>query len=155
MPDDKDGLGDREFAWNQFPPVPFQGQSSDGRTLVGSHKEIALGWAMNASLSNPNPEACQDYIEKKIAVGDAITLGGRGGGAFKELMHCGGNGRPQKIGFLSIKSGVGGPNVSLKVSAVVRFRADVDVNGDPLAILSPSVQRRGWGYVVLVSGQLR
>ncbi len=110
---------------------------------------------MNASPFNPNPEACQDYIEKEVAVGDAITLGGLGGGAFKELMHRGVNGRPQKIGFLSTNSGVGCPNSSLKVSAVVRFRADVDANGDPLATQAPSVQRRGWGYVVLVSGQLR
>ncbi len=149
-------LGHREYAWSQFPPVNFKGQSSNGSILVGSHKEeVSLGWGMRVSGFNTDPEACQVYIEKEVVVGDAITLGGRGGGAFKELWHRGGNGGLQQIGYLANGAGQGGPNSSLKVSAVVRFKADDDANGAPLVAQAASVQRRGWGYVVLVSGLLR
>ncbi len=147
-------IGERERAWNQCPPLIFNALNVNGKPLTGSHEEVSLGWAMNASPFNLNPEACQDYIEKNVAVGDAITLGGSGGGTFKQLMHRGANGSLQKIGFLSKQSDVGDKNTSLKVSAVVRFRANVDAN-NLLATQAPSVQRRGWGYVVLVSGQLR
>lgn len=148
-------LGDREYAWGIFPPRYFQGQNQDGSILVGSHKEVSLGWAMNVSVFNTDPEECQAYIEKEVSVGDPITLGGRGGGAFKELWHCDANGQKHQIGYLAARAVRGGPQSSLKVSAVVRFRADVDANGVPLATQALSVQRRGWGYAVLVSGRLR
>jgi hypothetical protein len=138
-----------------FPPRYFQGQNQGGSILIGSHKEVSLGWAMNVSVFNTDPEECQAYIEKEVSVGDPITLGGRGGGVFKELWHRDANGQMHRIGYLAANAARGGPQSSLKVSAVVRFRADVDANGVPLATQALSVQRRGWGYAVLVSGRLR
>ena len=123
---------------------------------MGSFKEeVSLGWAMSWNPFNTNPEACQNYIEKEVSVGDAITLGGRGGGAFKELWHRDANGQMHHIGYLANAAGRGGPQSSLTVSAVVRFRADDGADGTPAATLAPSVQQRGWGYTVLVSGRLR
>ena len=149
-------LGKREYSWDQYPPVFMKGKNGDSLIMEGSHEEeVSLGWAMNVSVFNTDPEECQAYIEKVVSVGDAITLRGRGGGAFKELWHCDANGQKHQIGYLAAKAGRGGPQSSLKVSAVVRFRADVDANGVPLATQALSVQRRGWGYAVLVSGRLR
>ncbi len=148
-------LGDREYAWGMFPPRYFQGQNQDGSILVGSHKEVSLGWAMNVSVFNTDPEECQAYIEKEVSVGDPITLGGRGGGVFKELWHRDANGQMHRIGYLAANAERGGPQSSLKVSAVVRFRADGDGSNASLTKYAPSVQQRGWGYTVLVSGRLR
>ena len=110
---------------------------------------------MNVSVFNTDPEECQAYIEKEVSVGDPITLGGRGGGVFKELWHRDANGQMHRIGYLAANAARGGPQSSLKVSAVVRFRADGDENNASLTKYAPSVQQRGWGYTVLVSGRLR
>lgn len=149
-------LGEREYSWGSFPSSHFGGQQGNGLILMGSFKEeVSLGWAMSWNPFNTNPEACQNYIEKEVSVGDAITLGGRGGGAFKELWHRDANGQMHHIGYLANAAGRGGPQSSLTVSAVVRFRADDGADGTPAATLAPSVQQRGWGYTVLVSGRLR
>ena len=149
-------LGEREYSWGSFPSSYFGGQQGNGLILMGSFKEeVSLGWAMSWNPFNTNPEACQNYIEKEVSVGDAITLGGRGGGAFKELWHRDANGQMHHIGYLANAAGRGGPQSSLTVSAVVRFRADDGADGTPAATLAPSVQQRGWGYTVLVSGRLR
>lgn len=148
-------LGDREYAWGIFPPRYFQGRNKNESILVGSHEEVSLGWAMNVSVFNTDPEECQAYIEKVVSVGDAITLGGRGGGVFKELWHRDANGQMHRIGYLAAKTVRGGPQSTLKVSAVVRFRADGDGSNTSLTKYAPSVQQRGWGYTVLVSGRLR
>ncbi|HHA2706538.1 TPA: 3'-5' exonuclease [Stenotrophomonas maltophilia] len=143
--------GERERSWGRKDPVPYQGLRTDGQVMVGSMKgEVSLGWPMQRNAFNPSPDECQRYIESEVAVGDPIVLGGRGGGAFKSLMHQGSSGKLTQVGFLANECGVGGPNASLKVSAVLRFRPDsIDET------LADCVRDRGWGYVVLVSGRLR
>ena len=143
--------GERERSWGRKDPVPYQGLRTDGQVMVGSMKgEVSLGWPMQRNAFNPSPDECQRYIESEVAVGDPIVLGGRGGGAFKSLMHQGSSGKLTQVGFLANECGVGGPNASLKVSAVLRFRPDsIDET------LADCVRDRGWGYVVLVSGRIR
>lgn len=143
-------LGDRERSWGKSDPETYEGQTRDGRVLVGSMEDVSLGWAMQKNAFNSNPDACQRYIEAEVAVGDPVVLGGRGGGAFKSLVHQGSSGRQVQIGFLALKHNQGGPNAALKVSAVVRFRPE-QVDGT----LADCVRERGWGYAVLVSGRLR
>lgn len=142
--------GDRERSWGRKDPVPYNGLRANGQVLVGSMEDVSLGWAMQENAFNPRPDECQRYIETEVAVGDPVVLGGRGGGAFKSLVHQGPTGRPVQIGFLANKHGQGGPNAALKVSAVVRFRPE-DMN----ATVAAGVRERGWGYAVLVSGRLR
>jgi RecQ family ATP-dependent DNA helicase len=146
-------VGRREYSWAQS--QEFTGQLANGRILSGSHEEVALGWAMVANGFNPNPDACQAYIEKYVRVGDRVTLGGRGAGAGMSVMHHPSAARSFQVGFLSQKSGAGGHNSSLKVSAVVRFKPNRNQDGSYKDDLANSVQQRGWGYVVLVSGELR
>lgn len=142
--------GDRERSWGRKDPVPYDGLRTDGQVLIGSMEDVSLGWAMQRSAFNPTPDECQRYIETEVAIGDPIVLGGRGGGAFKSFMHRGSSGQLTQVGFLAKQHVVGGPNASLKVSAVLRFRPDsIDET------LADCVRDRGWGYVVLVSGRLR
>lgn len=149
-------VGDRERAWGSNPVRHFDGkQNSSERILVGSHEDVSLGWAMETIDGfNPNPDACQEYIEKEVRIGDPIILSGNGSGAFKGFFHRGANGTLRQIGFLANQHGAGGPNASLQVSAVVRFKPDRLTDGTLSPKLANSVQQRGWGYVVLVSGQL-
>ncbi|MDV9042569.1 UvrD-helicase domain-containing protein [Stenotrophomonas sp. RAC2] len=142
--------GDRERSWGRKDPVPYDGLRTDGQVLIGSMEDVSLGWAMQRSAFNPTPDDCQRYIETEVAIGDPIVLGGRGGGAFKSFMHRGSSGQLTQVGFLAKQHVAGGPNASLKVSAVLRFRPDsIDET------LADCVRDRGWGYVVLVSGRLR
>lgn len=142
--------GDRERSWGRKDPVPYDGLRTDGQVLIGSMEDVSLGWAMKRSEFNPTPDECQRYIETEVAIGDPIVLGGRGGGAFKSFMHRGRSGQLTQVGFLAKQHVVGGPNASLKVSAVLRFRPDsIDET------LADCVRDRGWGYVVLASGRLR
>lgn len=142
--------GDRERSWGRKDPVPYDGLRTDGQVLIGSMEDVSLGWAMQRNAFNPTPDECQRYIETEVAIGDPIVLGGRGGGAFKSFMHRGSSGQLTQVGFLAKQHAVGGPNASLKVSAVLRFRPDsIDET------LADCVRDRGWGYVVLVSGRLR
>lgn len=142
--------GDRERSWGASDPSPYEGMRTDGQVLVGSMKDVSLGWATQHSAFNPRPDECQRYIETEVAIGDPIVLGGRGGGAFKSFMHKGRSGQWTQVGFLAKKHDVGGPKASLRVSAVVRFRADSTDE-----TLADGVRDRGWGYIVLVSGRLR
>ncbi|HDX0788397.1 TPA: UvrD-helicase domain-containing protein [Stenotrophomonas maltophilia] len=142
--------GDRERSWGTREPVPYEGLRTDGRVLVGSMEDVSLGWAMQHNAFNPNPDACQGYIETEVAVGDPIVLGGRGGGAFKSFMHQSAAGQWVQVGFLAKQHVAGGANAALKVSAVVRFRPD-QADGT----LAACVRERGWGYAVLISGRLR
>jgi hypothetical protein len=142
--------GDRELSWGRKEPLPYVGFRTDGQVLVGSMKDVALGWAMHANPFNPEPDECQRYIETEVAVDDPIILGGHGGGEFKALMHRGTSGQLRQIGFLAMKHGAGSRDASLRVSAVVRFRPDASDG-----VLSGCVRARGWGYAVLVSGRLR
>lgn len=142
--------GERERSWGRSPAIVYEGRTTNGRMLEGSMKDVSLGWAMQRNSFNENPDECQHYIEREVAVGDSIMLGGRGGGAFKSFMHRGSTGEWTQVGFLAKEHVAGGPNAALKVSAVVRFRPDqID---DTLA---DCVRARGWGYAVLVSGRLR
>ncbi len=142
--------GDRERSWGRKDPVPYDGLRTDGQVLIGSMEDVSLGWAMQRSAFNPTPDECQRYIETEVAIGDPIVLGGRGDGAFKSFMHRGSSGQLTQVGFLAKQHVVGGPNASLKVIAVLRFRPDsIDET------LADCIRDRGWGYVVLVSGRLR
>ncbi|MCB1569376.1 MAG: ATP-binding domain-containing protein, partial [Xanthomonadales bacterium] len=144
--------GDREFRWASRAPTAFIGMNANGLVLMGSMEDVFLGWSMLQTPFNPDPNQCQHYIETQVAVGDPITLGGRGGGAGRCLMHRRRNGHPAtQVGYLANGHGAGGPHAALQVSAVVRFRPDAENNG----ALAGIVAKRGWGYVVLVSGQLR
>lgn len=143
--------GDREYAWARTPPQFSEGSQGDGRVLIGSPKDVGLGWSMERSSFNQDPEGLQDYIEREVQVGDAIELGGLGAGKNKGFMHRGRTGRSRQVGFLAMKHGAGTRDAALEVSAVIRCRLN---DLDP-AIVPPSIIRRGWGYVVLVAGRLR
>lgn len=142
----------REYSWAKPKPTGFIGENADGLVLMGSMEDVFLGWSMLQTPFNPDPNQRQHYIETQVAVGDAISLGGHGGGAGRCLMHRRRNGHPAtQVGYLANEHGAGGPHAALQVSAVVRFRPDAENNG----ALADIVAKRGWGYVVLVSGQLR
>jgi superfamily II DNA helicase RecQ/superfamily I DNA/RNA helicase len=148
-------VGLREYAWGNSVARAFPQQNQVVEFLSGSHKDVSMGWAMEAIDGfNPNPDACQDYIEKEVRIGDPIILGGQGGGAYKAFRHQGASGKMRQIGFLAKVHNQGGPNALLQVSAVVRFRPVRNADGIFPTKLAKSVQQRGWGYAVLVSGQL-
>lgn len=146
-------MGDREYAWAKSPPKPYVGAQGTGLVLGGSMEDVGLGWAMEQGGFNRDADGCQEYIEKKVRVGDRITLGGMGAGENKSLMHQDASGEKRQVGFLSLKRDKGELNASLEVSAVVRFALKpADLAKESLA---DAVRQRGWGYAVLVSGQLR
>jgi hypothetical protein len=80
---------------------------------------------------------------------------GSGIKAGMSLFHRLGQGRAVQIGCLSRDSGAGNERSRLKVSAVIRFRPERNEDGTYKGELATSVQQRGWGYVVLVAGELR
>jgi len=144
-------VGDREYAWGNPSPCKFEGESSQDKVLTGAHNQIDLGWAMRRSAFNANPDDCQSYIERTVQVGDPILLGGTGSGTNKSLVHRSASGEQRQIGYIAKKFGAGTGESDLKVSAIVRYPVD-QRNPDSTGDL---VDRRGWGYVVLVSGRLR
>ncbi|MBD3754305.1 MAG: ATP-binding domain-containing protein, partial [Gammaproteobacteria bacterium] len=144
-------VGDREYAWGNPPPCKFEGESSRDKVLTGAHNQIDLGWAMRRSAFNANPDDCQSYIEETVRVGDPILLGGTGSGTHKSLVHRSASGEQRQIGYIAKKFGAGTGESDLKVSAIVRYPVD-QRNPDSTGDL---VDRRGWGYVVLVAGRLR
>lgn len=145
-------VGDREYAWAKSPPAVLGGTQRAGVVLGGSPGDVGLGWTIERNdFNNRDPDGCQDYIEKEVQVGDPIVLDGSGKGAFKEFMHRGQTGRLRQVGFLAKKHGAGTNVAALQVSAVIRYRMD---NMNPLKV-PPTIIKRGWGYVVLVSGRLR
>nr|WP_264185637.1 UvrD-helicase domain-containing protein [Roseicella aerolata] len=144
-------VGDREYDWAASPPRQFAGQNGRSRVLAGGLDEVGLGWAMQMSSFNPDPDDCQRYIEQEVCVGDPIFLGGLGSGANKGFMHVGKSGKSRQIGFLAKKYGAGDSTADLKVSAVVRYSPDEK----DWAITGKLVRERGWGYAVLVAGRLR
>ena len=147
-------VGKREYSWAQS--RVFEGQQLNGRILAGSHEEVWLEWSSTIiARFNPNPDACQSYIERHVRIGDRIFLGGAGNKAGMSLLHRLGRGQAVQVGCLSNDSGAGDQNSTLKVSAVIRFRPERDQDGTHKGALATSVQQRGWGYVVLVSGELR
>lgn len=144
-------VGDREHSWASSSPAPFDGQQTDGCVLIGSPEDVGLGWALQRSGFNPEPDQCQDYIEREVKVGDPVLLGGRGLGANKALLHRSASGTVRQIGFLAKKHGAGSNNSDLRVSSVIRFHPNETNDGD----LGADVAERGWGYVALVSGRIR
>ncbi|GEO02210.1 hypothetical protein NSE01_40420 [Novosphingobium sediminis] len=144
-------VGEREHSWARSLPAPFDGQKTDGCVLIGSPEDVGLGWALQRSGFNPEPEQCQDYIEREVKVGDPVLLGGIGLGANKALLHRSASGTVRQIGFLAKKHGAGSNNSDLRVSSVIRFYPNETDVGD----LAVGVTERGWGYVALVSGQIR
>lgn len=148
-------VGEREYAWGVRTPRPFPGVQARGRILCGSHDEVWLSWAMIViNNHNPDPDACQLYIETQVCIGDVIRLGGNGGGAGMALWHLAATGARRQVGYLAAAVGPGNPHqADLRVSAVARFRPG-DADGNLPINLAASVRAREWGYVVLVSGQL-
>lgn len=144
-------VGDREYAWGHPPPRRFEGESIQGMLLTGAHTEVDLGWAMRRSAFNAHPDDCQCYIEKVVRVGDPILLGGTGAGTNRSLIHVSASGKQRQIGFIAQRLGAGTAASDLKVSAIVRYPVD-QKNPEATGEL---VDRRGWGYVVLVAGRLR
>lgn len=144
---------DREYAWATSPPRPYVGTQGSGLVLGGSMEDVGLGWAAERNGFNLDPEGCQEYIEKKVCVGDRIKLGGLGIGAHKAFLHQDASGKIRQVGFLAKTHDKGGPNASLVVSAVVRFALKPE--DLTKASLAATVRQRGWGYAVLVSGRLR
>lgn len=144
-------VGDREHSWATSLPAPFDGQQTDGCVLIGSPEDVGLGWALQRSSFNPDPEQCQDYIEREVRVGDPLHLGGLGIGANKALLHRSASGTVRQIGFLAKKHGAGSNDSDLRVSSVIRFYPS-ETNGRDLGEI---VTERGWGYVALASGRIR
>jgi hypothetical protein len=148
-------VGDREHAWasasNRRPfTLP---NSNNQRVLEGLHEEVSLGWACTKiDRFNDEPDACQNHIERHVRVGDAISVGGVKN---MSLLHRNAAGEQRQIGYLAQKFGPGSANSSLVVSAVVRWKPDLVSTGGFDGSIASSVRQRGWGYVVLVSGQLR
>lgn len=144
--------GGREQAvWER---VPHAGNAAKGGALNGVPDEFFVSWpCLHIPPFNDNPDACQDYIERSVRVGDHINLGGFG----KSLMHqCREGEGARQIGFLAYATGRGGPNSDLSVSAVIRYPHDPDkvpfrYQGNRVA---QQVVDRGWGYLVLVAGVL-
>lgn len=137
--------GEREAAWLADPPRLLVGRD-ESRFLNGSGAEIDLGWTANGRGFNSNPANLHNYIETHVAVGDPISIGGRGGGAGRSLFHLDPAGNRRQVGFLAFGTGSAGPEADLRVAAVVRFVPDVPprwANG------------RAWAYAVLVEGRLR
>lgn len=145
--------GDREYAWAISPPTLHTGAQGTGLVLGGSMEDVGLGWAMVQNGFNRDPDGCQRYIEEQVRVGDAIVLPDSGIAAFKALLHRSQTGHLRQVGFLALKHNKGASTASLKVSAVVRFALKPTALANPS--LADTVQQRGWGYVVLVSGRLR
>lgn len=146
-------VGRRECAWRDNPPQLFGGCHIHGLILQGSHREVWTGWSMQQmDRFNENPDACQSYIGSHVRVGDAISVGGVKN---MSLFHRNAAGEQRQVGYLAKKFGPGSKNSSLVVSAVVRWKPDVTSTGDFDGSIASSVRQRGWGYVVLVSGQLR
>ncbi|BEV01221.1 UvrD-helicase domain-containing protein [Novosphingobium olei] len=144
-------VGDREYSWARSSPAPFDGQRTDGCVLIGSPEDVGLGWALQRSGFNTQPEQCQAYIEQEVKVGDPVALGGIGLGAHKALLHRSPSGAVRQIGFLAKKHGAGSSNSDLRVSSVIRFYPNDASDGE----LGAVVTERGWGYVALVSGRIR
>ena len=119
------------------------GSVPEFREFPGGNNEPSRLLRLNVYFDNPVPKRDGTFED-------------RGGfWAPVELWHRDANGQMHRIGYLAAKVDRGGPQSSLKVSAVVRFRADGDENNTSLTKYAPSVQQRGWGYTVLVSGRLR
>ena len=112
-----------------------------------------MGWASKKiDRFNDEPDACQNYIERHVRVGDPISVGGVKN---MSLFHRNAAGEQRQVGYLAKEFGPGSKNSSLVVSAVVRWKPDVTSTGDFDGSIASSVRQRGWAYVVLVSGQLR
>ncbi|AWI80386.1 hypothetical protein CEW87_14070 [Parazoarcus communis] len=144
-------FGDREDAY--WSCQAYRGGCIESRMLAGTPEEVFISWAcIEDTRWNRDPDECQSYIERTVRVGDAISLEGAGYGRGKSLMHCGPNGRKRQVGFLSNRAPAGGFKSQVSVSAVLRYPHDTSYgNGNRVA---KTVQDRGWGYLVLVSGVL-
>lgn len=135
--------GAREAAWLCATPRRQEG-AEGARFLEGKGDEVDLGWTSGGRGYNADPAGLHDYIEKNVAVGDPIALGGHGRGSGRGLYHDRAGARRQ-IGFLAGKTGAGGRHADLRVADVVRFSPDIP---------SPWFRSRTWAYAVLVEGRL-
>lgn len=143
--------GNRERAWFKSPTQSFVGTRSNLVTLSGAWADVGLGWAMDETSFNKDPNACQAYIEREVRVGDSIKLGGSGLGAFKGLFHVQASGSSRQVGFIAKMHQKGSANHDLRVSSVVRFYPD-----DPEdQLMDTGTRSRRWGYAVLIAGRLR
>lgn len=99
---------------------------------------------------NPNAEETLNYIQKKVRVGDRLLVAGYDQ---KSLFHCDDLGNLKQIGRIASQFGIGSDKSQLNVSAVLRcFYNNQQFFRGQTAL---TVQRQGWGLVVLASGILR
>ena len=145
-------LGPREKSW--MSGVPMRGTVGSGRMLQGTPKEVSLGWAWSQNAFNQDPDSCQAYIEREVAIGDRLEVGGVGAGKGRALLHRNSKGSPRQIGFLANAMGAAGPSHDLIVSSVIRYKVDPETETRAEG-LAPRVRERGWGYVVVPAGVLR
>jgi hypothetical protein len=117
-------LGPREEAWMAGKPI--SGALNSAKMLEGTPKEVALGWAWGRNPFNRDPDECQAYIEREVAVGDRLEIGGVGAGKGKALLHRSKNGVTRQIGFLAKSTGAAGQEHDLIVSSVIRYSVDLE-----------------------------
>lgn len=142
--------GPRERAW--LAGRGFDGVAGEGKALDGTLAEVAIGWAWRRSPWNQDPSDTDTYIERHVAVGDQLELGGTGAGAGRALMHLG-KGARRQVGFLAGKVGSGAFGSQLTVKAVLRRElSDEDRQSHET---EGAIVKRGWGFVVLAEGALR
>ncbi|MCB5412052.1 UvrD-helicase domain-containing protein [Pseudogemmobacter faecipullorum] len=144
-------IGPREYAWARAQPRYQAGAEGGDKVLTGAHNQIALGWAFRRTSFNPDPDNCQEYIERQVVVGDRLKLGGVGSRRGMTLIHIDRTGAERQIGCLASRMGSGAAGADLRVSAVIRYPIDIRDQG-AVGVLCAA---RGWGYAVLVAGRLR
>ena len=118
--------------------------------LTGSPEEVGIGWAWETTDWNPDPSELQRYIDQNVRVGDRVKLGGFGAGTRCGIVHRDSKGVERQVGFTSKKTGAGGINNDLMVSAVLRWKYSEEHKSARQA--APQVIKQGWGLVVMVSG---
>jgi hypothetical protein len=142
-------IGPRERSW--LGGQAFPGDVGSGKLLDGTPKEVGISWAWETTGKyNPDAEQTLSYIEERVRVGDQLSVEGYDG---RSLIHRDESGRARQVGRIARDFGSGGQKSELTVSAILRcvFDGKQYFGGKT----ERSVEKRGWGLVVLASGVLR
>jgi len=142
-------IGPREHCW--FGVQVFSGDTGNGKFLDGTPEEVGISWAWEtAEKYNPDAEITLAYIQERVRVGDQLSVEGVDG---RSLYYRDESGKKTQIGRIAKRFGSGGQKSDLAVSAVLRCVFDgKQYFGGTTA---KSVEKDGWGLVVLASGVLR
>lgn len=142
-------IGPRENAWLNV--EQYSGNEGTGKILEGKPEEVGISWAWETTMRyNPNAEATLNYIHQEVGVGDQLIIAGYDR---KSLFHRDESGNTRQVGRIASAFGCGNQQSDLVVSVVLRcFYGGQQFFGGQTAL---SVQRQGWGLVVLASGILR